>query len=58
MTIENTTIKISSNVKNELTQLKIDNEGYSAVIKRLILENKELKKDKELLSTIILQSKQ
>ena len=49
-------IKISAPVKNELTQLKIDNESYSAIIKRLIIENKELRKDKELLSKIILNS--
>lgn len=55
MAVENTTIKISLDVKDELTQLKIDNEAYSAVIKRLILENKELRKDKELLSKIILK---
>lgn len=56
MANENTTIKISTPVKNELTQLKIDNESYSAIIKRLIIENKELRKDKELLSKIILNS--
>ena len=50
-------LTISAPVKNELTQLKIDNESYSAIIKRLIIENKELRKDKELLSKIILNSK-
>lgn len=56
MANENTTIKISTNVKNELSTLKLDNESYSAIIKRLIVENKELRKDKELLSKILLNS--
>lgn len=47
--MESTTIKVSIAVKNELSNLKIDNEGYSVVIKRLIEENKELKKDKAAL---------
>ena len=47
--MESTTIKVSIAVKNELSNLKIDNEGYSVVIKRLIDENKELKKDKAAL---------
>lgn len=56
MANENTTIKISTPVKNELSALKLDNESYSAIIKRLIVENKELRKDKELLSKILLNS--
>ena len=56
MANENTTIKISTNVKNELSTLKLDNESYSEIIKRLIVENKELRKDKELLSKILLNS--
>ena len=47
--MDSTTIKVSIAVKNELSNLKIDNEGYSVVIKRLIEENKELKKDKAAL---------
>lgn len=47
--MESTTIKVSIAVKNELSNLKIDNEGYSVVIKRLILENEELRKDKAAL---------
>lgn len=45
-TNESTTIKISSKVRDKLTDLKIDNEGYSVVIARLIEENKQLKEDK------------
>lgn len=47
--MESTTIKVSIAVKNELQTLKIDNEGYSVVIKRLIEENKQLKEDKAAL---------
>jgi len=41
-----TTIKISNEVRDKLTDLKLDNEGYSVVIARLIEENKALREDK------------
>lgn len=48
-------IKISDKVKTELDNLKLDKETYNLVIQRLIMENAELKKDKERLMQIALQ---
>ena len=50
---ESTTIKITNAVRDKLTDLKIDNEGYSVVIARLIEENKQLKEDKAKLLNAI-----
>ena len=48
-----TTIKISNEVRDKLTDLKLDNEGYSVVIARLIEENKSLKQDKAMLTNVL-----
>ena len=51
-----TTIKISSEVKDKLAHLKLDNEGYSVVIARLIEENKQLREDKANLYKMALRT--
>lgn len=48
-----TTIKITNEVRDKLTDLKLDNEGYSVVIARLIEDNKKLSEDKEMLSSVL-----
>ena len=45
-------IRITEDVKAELDSLKIDNDSYSTIIRRLISENAELKSDKEQLFKI------
>ena len=51
---ETTTIKVTNNVRDKLADLKIDNEGYSVIIARLIAENEQLKEDKEKLYKVAL----
>lgn len=51
-----TTIKISNYVRDKLTDLKLDNEGYSVVIARLIEENKQLREDKANLYKMALRT--
>ena len=51
-----TTIKISNEVRDKLTDLKLDNEGYSVVIARLIEENKQLREDKANLYKMALRT--
>ena len=48
-------IRITEDVKSELDSLKIDNDSYSTIIRRLISENAELKADKEKFSEIALE---
>ena len=51
-----TTIKISNEVRDKLTDLKLDSEGYSVVIARLIEENKQLREDKANLYKMALRT--
>lgn len=51
-----TTIKISNEVREKLTELKLDNEGYSVVIARIIEENKALREDKANLYKMVLRT--
>lgn len=51
-----TTMRISNNVKDKLEDMKLDNEGLSVVIARLIEENKQLRNDKDILNRIVSQT--
>ena len=51
-----TTIKISNEVREKLTELRLDNEGYSVVIARIIEENKALREDKANLYKMVLRT--
>ena len=46
-------IRITEDVKAKLDELKIDNDSYSTIIRRLIKENAELKSDKDRLFNIV-----
>ena len=45
-------IRITEDVKSELDYLKLDNDSYSTIIRRLISENTKLKADNERLFNI------
>lgn len=45
-------IRITEDVKTELDSLKLDNDSYSTIIRRLISENAKLKADNERLFNI------
>lgn len=45
-------IRITEDVKTELDYLKLDNDSYSTIIRRLISENTKLKADNERLFNI------
>ena len=45
-------IRITEDVKTELDSLKLDNDSYSTIIRRLISENTKLKADNERLFNI------
>ena len=45
-------IRITEDVKTELDALKLDNDSYSTIIRRLISENAKLKADNERLFNI------
>ena len=45
-------IRITEDVKTELDYLKLDNDSYSTIIRRLISENAKLKADNERLFNI------
>lgn len=45
-------IRITEDVKTELDSLKLDNDSYSTIIRRLISENGKLKADNERLFNI------
>ena len=45
-------IRITESVKAELDSLKLDNDSYSTIIRRIISENTKLKADNERLFNI------
>ena len=49
-------IKISEKVYDELKSLMLDKETFNLVIQRILLENKSLKKDKDMLMKIAMQT--
>ena len=51
-----TTIRIYKSTKDELKNLKFGNEGDAVVLQRVLNENKELRKDKEMLYKIALKT--